>query len=426
MTGSLLAASITPFDSQGRNVESDQRIVFDFNPESLQIQASAGEESDRGRQGRQQVQHVARTHATLTFDAVFDTTRPNPQRQGPRSGAQEESLDVRHKTAALGALVRDEPSRRNRAPRRIQFRWGSIVFNGVMTSFSETLDYFSPGGVPLRSKVSITITEQEFRYEVEPSPEQPVRRADMARDAAAVGRQNDAGDLDELLQGAGFDLAGGIDAELSASLDLELGLEASLDLELGASLGLDADFDLDLRAGVELGVSAAVGAFGTGAVLGAAAAAGGAARAAGRIEVAAEARRSASKPPSAWAPRGLAEGSGAVEVARAVVEARARGAADRGKPAGFQAGTDVTAPRPLAGARAPQPLRGAPPLRSPAFGPAEARLYAADRRGGGAAGALAGRRPSWERLEVAETASAAGGCACCGAAGTACGCGRAR
>jgi hypothetical protein len=36
----------------------------------------------------------------------------------------------------------------------VQFRWGTLIFNGVISQHQEVFDYFSPSGVPLRSKVS--------------------------------------------------------------------------------------------------------------------------------------------------------------------------------------------------------------------------------------------------------------------------------
>ncbi len=294
-----------------------------------------------------------------------------------------------------------------------------------MTAFSETLDYFSPSGVPLRSKVSITITEQDFRYQVEPSPDQPVRQGDVANDANRIGRRNGVDSLDDLLEGTGFNLALGMDAQLEANVSLSLGVEAGIDVNLGASLGLSADFDLDLRAGVDLGVSAAADVFGIDAVVGI----GGTARAGVAMTPAragfAAPPITASMPPTVWAPQGLPAGSRAVDTARAVVEARQHGDADRVRPAGFQRDTDVTVAPTLPGNRAPVPVRGTPPIRVPAFGEAEATVYARDRIGGPLASSLSGHRPRWETLTGERRAAPrATACTCgCGSSGG-CGCGR--
>ncbi|WP_408611990.1 CIS tube protein, partial [Falsiroseomonas oryzae] len=201
MTARFRRASITPFDDAGRNTLDDQAVPFDFNPETLTLKTSAGQSRDRARQGRQQVQNVGASTATLSFEAVFDSTRPRDGEDG-RTPLDEEELDVRLRTRPLALLIQAAESRqggsggggggRNRqpAPKRVQFRWGSIVFNGLITQYQETFDYFSPGGVPLRSKVQITLTEQEFRYEIDSSER---ARAQSAAPPAPGGLRDAAG-----------------------------------------------------------------------------------------------------------------------------------------------------------------------------------------------------------------------------------------
>ena len=41
------------------------------------------------------------------------------------------------------------------------FEWGTFLFEGYIDSFGETLDFFAAEGVPLRSTVSLSITEQD-------------------------------------------------------------------------------------------------------------------------------------------------------------------------------------------------------------------------------------------------------------------------
>ena len=105
MSDQLTPALLIPYDAAGENLDDAKTITLDFNPETLKLKIQAGEEADRGREGRQQTQHVAKSTATLSFDAVFDTTRPNPARGGSGDGpASPEKLDVRIKTAAIAGL----------------------------------------------------------------------------------------------------------------------------------------------------------------------------------------------------------------------------------------------------------------------------------------------------------------------------------
>ena len=84
----------------------------------------------------------------------------------------------------IADLLQVYGSGREQAPRRVQFRWGTLIFNGVISQHQEVFDYFSPSGVPLRSKVSLTLTEQEFRYEV--SATDAARRRQAVEQAKAV------------------------------------------------------------------------------------------------------------------------------------------------------------------------------------------------------------------------------------------------
>jgi len=53
--------------------------------------------------------------------------------------------------------------------------WGSFSFDGVVSQHQELFDYFSAEGVPLRSKVSLTLTEKVFRYDVKAEQAVPLR-----------------------------------------------------------------------------------------------------------------------------------------------------------------------------------------------------------------------------------------------------------
>ena len=47
----------------------------------------------------------------------------------------------------------------------MRFQWGSFLFEGVMDSMDETLEFFSADGRPLRAKVSISITSQDIQFQ---------------------------------------------------------------------------------------------------------------------------------------------------------------------------------------------------------------------------------------------------------------------
>ena len=47
----------------------------------------------------------------------------------------------------------------------MRFQWGTFLFEGVIESLNESLEYFSEDGTPLRGKVSVGLTRQEIKYE---------------------------------------------------------------------------------------------------------------------------------------------------------------------------------------------------------------------------------------------------------------------
>ncbi|MEW8329054.1 MAG: hypothetical protein AB2659_19640 [Candidatus Thiodiazotropha sp.] len=410
MSSQLTPALLIPYDAAGEELDDSNTIALDFNPETLTLKVQAGEEADRGRSGRQQSQHVAKSTATLSFDAIFDTTRPNPARGGSADEpASPEKLDVRVKTAAIAGFLQAEGEGENSAPRRVRFHWGNVIFDGLIKSFSETLDYFSPEGVPLRSKLSLSITEQDFRYNVDADQVQRAPTTPNANQAGDLAANNSLDSLFDLSAGAGFKLDLSLDLELQVGLALDVGFDA--DLKLGAELGLNADFDIGISAGVDFDISAgaALDLFGAAAIesslgvgsdvdLGAALGSK-AVQAVTSPAVPADAAR----PPSAWATEGPEPGSRASKLAVQVQQSRARSASssrDRlrnGNEPGSSAGSgDDTAHLGLA---TPLPIRGSPPTRPASFGPTQSRGVFPERQQAiGAGGGDRSGRPAWEIL----------------------------
>jgi len=149
-----------------------ETIALHFNPESLDFKIDNKTDTKKKRTN-QRVQYTGASSATLSFECIFDSTRPGTlAAAAPPDGAAAgpEALDVRAQTRILSGLLNgldpDASSEQQLYPKLVRFEWGTIQFQGYVTSFSETLDFFSPEGVPLRSKVSITLTEQSHRYHV--------------------------------------------------------------------------------------------------------------------------------------------------------------------------------------------------------------------------------------------------------------------
>lgn len=57
-----------------------------------------------------------------------------------------------------GKKAQSDPSKF--LPPGVRFSWGSFNFKGLIDSIEETIDYFSPEGKPLRSTLSMTMSQQ--------------------------------------------------------------------------------------------------------------------------------------------------------------------------------------------------------------------------------------------------------------------------
>jgi hypothetical protein len=421
MTARFVRASIVPFDEAGKEPVEDEAVLFDFNPETLTLKTSAPQSRDGARQGRQQVQNVGTTSATLNFEAVFDSTRPRDGEDG-RAPITEEELDVRVRTRPLALLIQSAESegasgdkKAQPAPKRVQFRWGSIIFNGLITSYQETFDYFAPGGVPLRSKVQLTLTEQEFRYEIDSKARAAEKAAggpspQSARDAASAAG---ADSLFDLSLGLSFGLSVGFAAGFSAgfSADFSFGFEADFSLE--AEFGLDVDIGLSVGAGISLSADVAVDVFGPEALGTGGATAGKAGISAKTASTGGSAAAEAPKgsiaiAPNPWAPDGPAPGSQAAAITAIVIGNRAAGIA-------LAAPNTPEVVNPL-------PPRGSPPPALPRAptGIAPIALRSAPRE----MEWTGDRRPRWEALGVAPPRFATGSVTTRMACGCGCGCAR--
>lgn len=235
----LKKASITPLtDEKGQALSDGQkesrRCVVDFNPDSLKYNLSGTTASGRGNRP---AQSVSESTSKMTMDLVFDTTT---------TGA-----DVRYKTHKLvmmfdpvqnnggGASAGgggqagspgDVPSQNDappqqdtppqsppadeprRVPAIVVFEWGTIRFEGYISSYMETMELFSGEGIPLRCAVNLSITQQERSF----AP------PDKAQTASGINDQlNLSSSAQSLSLGAGIGLGVSMSVSIGASASMK-------------------------------------------------------------------------------------------------------------------------------------------------------------------------------------------------------------
>lgn len=118
---------------------------------------------------------------TLTFSATFDGTGVVPVPADSTLPSEvEDQLDMLN--GIIYAYVGTEHE-----PATVQIVWGTLLFNGRLTSFDIEYTLFRPSGAPLRAKVSLTF--QGFKTRQEATLEANASSPDLSH--AVVVRDGD-------------------------------------------------------------------------------------------------------------------------------------------------------------------------------------------------------------------------------------------
>ena len=234
-----------------------QWINVHFNPASLQLQVN---NELKDTQSNERKQYIAKFTAKLTMELPFDTTDTGD--------------DVTGTTRKLQAFVAPplpagENARREQPPPLVLFEWGRLKFKGIAESYRETLDFFSADGVPLRSTVNLTLSQQDHVFDNAPggaagdrSPDtaldtratSPAGAANTAQAPAAARAVAQANGLDNLRFGDGSPLT------VNASITLKPPAAfASGGAGFGLGIGGGISAGGGLSAGAGAGISAGIG-----------------------------------------------------------------------------------------------------------------------------------------------------------------------
>ena len=286
------------FQAQGTgNKPSGPKLDVHFNPTSLKISLT-----NQFGEGPPQ-QHAKPTTTKLDVELVFDTTDSGKD-------VRESTDELRKYATATGKAKSGSGSTKDEANHSlplIYFCWGTTKYLGLIESMTETLDYWSSDGVPMRASVQLGMKGAEKdafthgkgragAYGTNPVP----TLSDVGITPAKVppagtgttGAATEGGDPGagrmlaannglenmraptgallgasagvQLAAAASFQLSGGI----SAGASVGFGFGASAGASIGAGLGASVGVGMAAGAGIGLGASAGAG-FGMGASAGA-------------------------------------------------------------------------------------------------------------------------------------------------------------
>ncbi|HEX5165941.1 MAG TPA: hypothetical protein VFV93_11140, partial [Thermomicrobiales bacterium] len=265
------------WDANQQTAESPpgaKSVEVDFNPQTLKL-SYANENKGGDQPGGSNKQFVGSGTSKLGVELVFDTTGTG--------------VDVRKRTMDVAYFIQakaQKDKKNTRVPPGISFEWGSFIFRGVVNSISETLEYFSPEGVPLRATVSLDISRQEIEYMFgkpgqasagpatspkagtpgqapldTPRPgeslQQMAARNGNSADWRAIAAANNIDDPLRLSAGALIDVNVSAGVSASAGAGISIGAGASASASAGISIGGGAA--AGISGGAAVGFSAGLG-----------------------------------------------------------------------------------------------------------------------------------------------------------------------
>lgn len=239
-------AKLFPVEGPADKGDPATAIDVQFNPTTLKVSLSNSLKANEKSENTSAAQYVDKSASSLTVELLFDTSI--------------EDEDVRAKTRAIAeAFMKPvESGDKQLAPKRCLFQWGAFEFVGLMQSFDETLDFFSPQGTPLRSTVALKLSED--RYQFRQGEARKTERATPKLGTAGAGGVGDANKQAGRDEKAWRDTAmyNGLESpRLPAGSSLSVpGVSAGAAMGVGA--GLSAGAGVGASAGVAGGLSAGV------------------------------------------------------------------------------------------------------------------------------------------------------------------------
>ena len=250
-------ATLTELDAAFKKPR-DGAVPFEvqFNPESLKVTfANAIEPPKGGDQsaGAGGQQFVGAGSTKLSLQLWFDV---NSMEKNPVDDVRKVTKNVIYFMTPQKAPT--DPKKK--VPPGVRFQFGTFIFDGIVESLEETIDFFSPEGKALRSTVSLGFTKQEILEkgpeggsEVGPRPGikplSSARQGDSLQNMAgkngiedwqSVAAANGIEDPLRLPAGALIDLAARAGRGGGAGFGVSLDGAASSGGSFGAGLGVTA------------------------------------------------------------------------------------------------------------------------------------------------------------------------------------------
>jgi hypothetical protein len=155
----LTRAKLRELDTKfKKQINPERAVEVQFNPETLKVsfanQLQTPQNDQNGQQGRQ---FVGAGTTKLSVTLWFDVNAPQP------NGGKE--TDVRKLTEKVAYFITPQEDKKDKTkllPPAVGFVWGSFSFAGMVDSMEESLEFFSPEGIPQRASVTLALSQQRI------------------------------------------------------------------------------------------------------------------------------------------------------------------------------------------------------------------------------------------------------------------------
>jgi hypothetical protein len=135
-------------------------VKVQFNPETLKLsfanQIQTPNDQKSGTAGKQ---YVGKGTTKLNFQIWFDVTAAEEEEHrvdDVRRLTQEVSYFMEPKELVEGG----DPTKF--VPPCVRFRWGTFMFDGIIESLEESIEFFSVEGKPQRASISLSLSQQKI------------------------------------------------------------------------------------------------------------------------------------------------------------------------------------------------------------------------------------------------------------------------
>ena len=164
----------TPAKAKIQKLDATRKKVLEsydaqFNPDSLKVtfanqtQPPSGNAPRDASQGSSASQFVGRGTTKLSVTLWFDVTAELTEAAKTAAG---NPPDVRRLTQKIIQLMAPSVKGTSQTPPPARFLWGSFQFDGNIEGIDQSLEFFSPQGVPLRASLAINMSQAVIDYAI--------------------------------------------------------------------------------------------------------------------------------------------------------------------------------------------------------------------------------------------------------------------